>query len=132
MLPIHKSIFRIFCILRFYRKLFLTCIRFLSLWLIFLLCCMLPYAPLITVLICLAYINLRITSLEVCDVIFTITYIFVNWYNVFTYPTIGGQRYTFYIRSSWNWGTNCPLFIIICDVSDASSRVFFNAFYGGT
>ena len=45
-----------------------------------------------------------------------------------TYPTIGGEFYTFYIRLSWNWGTNCPFFIIICDVSDASSHAFCHCF----
>ena len=45
-----------------------------------------------------------------------------------TYPKIGGQRYTFYIRPSWKLGKNCPLLIIICDVSDASSRAFCHRF----
>ena len=44
------------------------------------------------------------------------------------YPTIGGQRYSFYIRSSWNWGIKCPIFVIICDVSDSSSCAFCHSF----
>ena len=53
------------------------------------------------------------------------------WRYIATYPTIGGQRYTFYIQPIWNWGTKCPLFIIICDVSYASSRAFVIVLHGG-